>query len=91
MSLRKNDRDATSLVKLRALREFTGDNARESFAITATGIERNNTRRTKHEKAILTGVMSDVGPEWGSEMERNPIAGCRPWEPLYRLVLLIEK
>lgn len=70
MSFRKNDRDAISPVKLRALRGFTGDNARE--------IERNNTRCAKHEKAILTGVMSDVGPEWGSEMERNPIAGRRP-------------
>lgn len=36
----------------------------------------------KHEKAILTGVMSDVcwPHEWGSEMERNPIAG--PSRPL---------
>lgn len=77
MGLWENDRDAISSVKLRALRGFTGDNARE-IRDYRTGIERNNTRRTKHEKAILTGVMSDVGPEWGSEMERNPIAGRRP-------------
>lgn len=62
---------------------------RESFTITASESRETTRRRAKHEKAILTGVMSDVGPEWGLEMERNPIAGHEN-HFTDSLVLLIE-